>query len=44
VTCYLDASFVVSLYHRREPLSSYDEKAIVDYMQTLKTLIQKVEE
>jgi hypothetical protein len=34
---------ILHRYNRRQPLSASDEKAIVDYMRTLKTLIQKVE-
>ena len=29
-------------YNRREPLSVTDERAIVEYMKTLKTLVEKV--
>ena len=34
---------ILHRYSRREPLSASDEAAIIDYMRTLKTLIQKVE-
>jgi hypothetical protein len=34
---------ILHRYHRRDPLSASDEKQIIDYMRTLKTLIQKVE-
>src|SRR5271166_497230 len=34
---------ILHRYHRRERLSASDEKAIIDYMHTLKTLIQRVQ-
>jgi len=34
---------ILHRYRRREPLSESDEKAIIEYMRTLKTLIQQVE-
>jgi hypothetical protein len=34
---------ILHRYRRRQPLSESDEKAILNYMRTLKTLIQKVE-
>jgi len=37
------ADGILHRYHGRQPLSVSDENAIIDYMQKLKTLIQKVE-
>ncbi len=34
---------ILHRYQRRQPLSDSDEKTIIEYMQALKTLIQKVE-
>ena len=34
---------ILHRYHRRQPLGASDEKVIIDYMQSLKTLIQNVE-
>ena len=34
---------ILHRYNRREPLGAADEKAIIEYMRTLKTLVQKVE-
>lgn len=35
---------ILHRYQRRRPLGARDEKAIIDYMRTLKTLIQNVGE